>query len=55
MLIIDNAEGLIESKDDTIGGSNEFRDLTSKLLNDCHYLFIIITSRRSMVNLDDTF
>lgn len=49
LLIIDNAEEIIEHIE------GDFKSLTAKFLNDCATLSIIVTSRRSMGTLKDTF
>jgi hypothetical protein len=49
--VIDNAEEIIEHE----GAGGTFKSLTAHLLNYCPALSIVVTSRRSMGILKDTF
>jgi hypothetical protein len=48
-MVIDNAEELVEHTE------NDFKLFAAQFLNECEYLSLVVTSRRSMGTLKDTF
>lgn len=49
LMVIDNAEELVEHTE------NDFKLFAAQFLNECEYLSLVVTSRRSMGTLKDTF